>query len=407
MKNDERLRMLNMGHYYHVKGGSDRCMIELGRMLEADGHTVIPFASQHPKNQESRWSAYFPAGVDTQNANLADVPRFLYSVEARDNLKRLIHEASPIDIAHLHIYYGQLTASILDPLKEAGIPVVQSLHEYKLTCPVYTHISQGEICEACGGSQFWKALPRRCNQGSLSRTLASVAEAYVSRLLGDVRKVDHFIAVSDFLRRKMIEHEVVAPDDITTVHNFVRPEAFTPSDQQGEYLLYFGRIAPVKGLRTLIKAAAPLQEVPLYIVGDGPQQTELQRWVEDNGWSHIHFLGFQSGQRLHDLIRGSITTVLPSEWYENCPMSVLEALALGRPVVGSRIGGIPELIEEHKDGLLFPAGQVEALREKLEWMVDHPVRAVEMGRTGRKKVEDRFGPETHCTKIKSLYKNIL
>jgi glycosyltransferase involved in cell wall biosynthesis len=382
-------------------------MIELSNLLEAGGNTVVPFASQHPKNRASKWSAYFPEGVDTQNAGIGDVPRFLYSPEARHKLEQLIREASPIDIAHLHIYYGQLTASILAPLKEAGIPIVQSLHEYKLTCPVYTHISQGEICEACGGTQFWKALPRRCNQGSLPRTLASVAEAYASRLLGDVRKVDHFIAVSDFLRRKMIEHEVVEPNNITTVHNFVRPEAFVPSEQQGEYLLYFGRIAPVKGLETLIESAAPLDEVPLYIVGEGEQRKELQKWVEDNDWSHIHFLGFQSGQKLHDLIRGSITTIIPSEWYENCPMTVLETIALGRPVVGSRIGGIPELIEEGKDGLLFPPGNVEALRERLEWMIDHPMQAVKMGKAGRAKVEDRFGPEAHYTQIQSVYDGVL
>lgn len=378
-------------------------MIELSNLLEAGGHTVIPFASQHPKNRASEWSTYFPEGVDTQNAGIGDVPRFLYSSEARHKLGQLIREASPIDIAHLHIYYGQLTASILAPLKEAGIPIVQSLHEYKLTCPVYTHISQGKICEACGGTQFWKALPRRCNQGSLPRTLASVAEAYVSRLLGDARKVDHFIAVSDFLRRKMIEHEVVEPDNITTVHNFVRPEAFVPGKQQGKYLLYFGRIAPVKGLETLIEAAVLLDEVPFYIVGEGEQRKELQKWVEDNDWSHIHFLGFQSGQKLHDLIRGSITTILPSEWYENCPMSVLETFALGRPVVGSRIGGIPELIEEGKDGLLFPPGNVEALRERLEWMIDHPMQAVKMGKAGRAKVENRFGPEVHYTKMLDIY----
>ncbi|MFB6230932.1 MAG: glycosyltransferase family 4 protein [Salinibacter sp.] len=401
------MRILNAGHHYHVQGGSDRCMLRLGELLEAQGHTVVPFASQHPDNRPSRWDGYFPTGVDTRDPSLSDAAHFVYSPEARRQMARLLKDGGPFDLALLHIYYGQLTASILKPLDEAGVPIVQTLHEYKLTCPVHSHLSQGEICEACAGHAFWRALPRRCNEGSLARTALSVLEASVSRALGDAHRIDHFIAVSDFLRDKMIEHDVAGPDDITTVHNFVDPDRFEPSTQEGKHVLYFGRIAPEKGLRTLIDAVAPLTDLPVRIAGTGEQREALEAEVARRGLDHIEFVGFQNGEELWDLVRRSICTVLPSEVYENCPMAVLESLACARPVIGADIGGIPELIDDSVDGRLFPSGDVEALREALVWMQTHRGEAVAMGRQGRKKVEEHFSPEHHYRQVQDVYSEVV
>lgn len=401
------MRILNAGHHHHVQGGSDRAMLRLGELLEARGHTVVPFASQHPNNRPSKWDEYFPPGVDTQAPSPSDAARFVYSPEARREMRRLLEDGGPFDLAHLHIYYGQLTASILKPLVEAEVPLVQTLHEYKLTCPVHSHRSQGEICEACAGHAFWRALPRRCNEGSLARTALSVLEASVSRALGDAHHIDHFIAVSDFLRDKMIEHDVIAPDDITTVHNFVDPDRFDPSRRRGEHVLYFGRIAPEKGLRTLIDAAAPLTDLPVRIAGTGEQREALEADVARRGLDHFEFVGFRNGADLWDLVRGSICTLLPSEWYENCPMAVLESLACARPVIGADIGGIPELVDDSVDGRLFPSGDVEALREALVWMQEHRDEAMEMGRRGREKIEERFSPEQHYRQVREVYAEVL
>lgn len=399
------MRILNTGHYYHVKGGSDRCMIRLGELLEDRGHEVVPFATRHEDNRPTRWSSFFPKGVNTTDPTPADAARFVYSPEARQCMKDLLDAAGPFDLAHLHIYYGQLTASILKPLVQAEIPIVQSLHEYKLTCPVYSHLSQGEICEACEGRAFWKALPRRCNQSSLARTALSVLEAYVSRALGDTTHVDHFVAVSNFMRDKMIDHEVVEPEDITTVHNFIDASRFDASTRTGNHFLYFGRISDEKGLDTLIQAVAPL-DVPLVIAGTGPQKADLEAEVEKRGLDHIHFVGFKDGDDLWKLVRGSICTVLPSEWYENCPMSVLESLASARPVVGADIGGIPELIRDGVDGRLVPSGDAAALRQALHWMGENRDRAVEMGRRGREKVQNHFSPEQHRRQMFDVYQTI-
>ena len=397
--------ILNVSQNHYIRGGSDRYFFTLAEMLKKHGHRVIPFTAASDENDPSEWERYFPRGADFERPGIGDLFRFLYSHDALKAIRRLLNDTD-IDLAHFHIYYGKLTASILGVLKEAGIPLIQTLHEYKLTCPVYSHLSNDEICEACAGKHFWRALPKRCNRGSLARTALSVTEAYVSKMLGAVEKFDHFISVSHFLRKKMISHGI-PEDKISTVHNFVDVSDIAPNFSVGEYVLYFGRVHRSKGILTLIKAAAPLKQVPLYIVGDGEAMPEVQQIIEQNGSDHIRLLGFKQGEELRALILNSICTVLPSEWYENCPMSVLESYAYGKPVIGADIGGIPELIVDDVDGFLVPSGGQEALRERLLWMSEHRNEAVEMGRVGRRKMETEFNADVHYEKIMNIYRQFL
>lgn len=397
--------ILNVSQNHYIRGGSDRYFFTLAEMLKKHGHQVIPFTAVSPKNEPSEWERYFPRGADFERPGVGDLLRFLYSRYAAKSIRQLLNDTK-IDLAHFHIYYGKLTASILGELKGAGIPLIQTLHEYKLTCPVYSHLSNDEICEACAGKHFWRALPKRCNRGSIARTTLSVTEAYVSKMLGAVEKFDHFISVSHFLRKKMISHGI-AKNKISTVHNFVDVSDITPNFSVGEYVLYFGRVHQSKGILTLIKAAASLKQVPLYIVGDGEAMPEVQRIIEQNESEHIHLLGFKQGDELRELILNSICTVLPSEWYENCPMSVLESYAYGKPVIGADIGGIPELIQDGVDGFLVPSGEQDALRERLLWMAEHKNDAVEMGRIGRQKMETEFNADIHYESIMNVYQRFL
>ncbi|MDP6528380.1 MAG: glycosyltransferase family 4 protein [Gemmatimonadota bacterium] len=398
--------VLNAGHYYHVRGGSDRYMVSLGELLESKGHTVVPFAVRDPENRESPWTDRFPDPVDVQNGGLRDAAQFLYSRPAERALRSILSD-TPVDVAHLHIYYGQLTTSILRPLRERGIPIVQTLHDYKLACPVYTMVAGDRICEACRGKSFLPALPRRCNRGSLARTLVSVAESYVSRLKGRCHELDHFIAPSDFMRRKMIELDLVDPDRITAIPHHVDLPPREESPAPGKHILYFGRIESVKGVRTLIEAAGPLRECRLVIAGRGGGKAEMESLVERQGWDHIRFVGFQSGEDLERLIRESIATVLPSEWYENYPLAIMESHARSRPVIGAIIGGIPEMIDDGTDGFLFPPGDVEALRDALERATGDLSAAVRMGEAGRRRAEERYDADLHYDRILEVYRRVL
>lgn len=393
--------VLNAGQNYRITGGSDRYMLALGGLLESRGHQVVPFAAAHPDNLPTPWQPYFPPQVDFVRPSARDLLRYVYSASAADAMRRLLGSVK-VDVAHLHIYYGQLTAAILRPLREAGVPVVQTLHEYKLVCPTYALQAHGRPCQACEGRHFWRAVQQRCNRGSLARSALSAVEAYVSRALGALDGVQHFIAVSDFLRNKVIELGVPA-HKVTRLHNFVSCAGVQPACEPGGYFLYLGRLERNKGIFTLLDAVAPLTEMPLVIAGDGSERAALAVAVEQRGLAHVRVVGFQRGQELEALVRGSICTVAPSEWYETFGLTLTESFVHGRPVVASAIGGMPEVVSDGTDGWLFPPGDVEALRERLRWMWAHRAEAVAMGHAGREKVETRFSPERHYEGLMSIY----
>ncbi|MBT8421960.1 MAG: glycosyltransferase, partial [Gammaproteobacteria bacterium] len=351
------------------------------------------------------YARYFPRTANSENPTPADAFRFIYSRSAHRNISQLLSEQQP-DIAHLHIYYGKLTASILPPLTDSGVPVVQTLHEYKLLCPVYTCVRDERICEDCGGKQFWKATAHRCNRGSLVRSLASSIESYTSNLLGNRDRIDHFIGVSHFMTEKM--RSIGIPEDkLSTVHNFVDTSRHEAARAEGDYLLYFGRLEATKGLFTLLEALRETPGLRCIIAGSGPALDSLRATAERYGLTNVEFPGFISGEKLHDLVRGSICTILPSEWYENCPMSVLESLALGRPVIGARIGGIPELINDGIDGLLVEPGNAAQLAAALCELGENPAAAARMGAAGREKVQREFSPDVHYAKIQAVYDRVL
>lgn len=396
------LRVLNIGQNYRVIGGADRYYFNLEKLLISRGHTVIPFAARHPENLPSSWDGYFPNALDFDNPSLLDVGSFFYSLDALKKIEKLIVESRP-DIAHLHIYYGKLTSSILGVIKRHNIPIVQTLHDYKTICPVYTLIRDSHSCELCSTGNYWRAIYYKCNRSSLARSIVSSSESYISYMLGAVRNIDRFISISDFQRKKLVSRGL--PDNrITTIHNFVSASSISGVVSScTEYFLYFGRIEKEKGIYTLVDAAARIKEFPLIIAGTGKDAEGLNDRIRELNAKHIYFVGFKSGDELQKLIDDALCVVVPSEWYEPFGLVLLEAQARGKAIIASRIGAIPEIIQDGTNGLLYEPSNVDSLEASMRYALSDRKRMIDMGLQGHALVQKSFSDEAHYQSLMNVY----
>lgn len=406
------MKILAVNKFYYVHGGSDRYFFELNELCRRAGHLVVPFAMQHPRNLPTPYKHYFVSQVNYwSKSSLLDkikaASRILYSMEARRKIRLLIEDEKP-DIVHLHLIYHQISPSILPVIKEYGLPVIQTLHDYKPICPTYNMIAQGKTCERCKGKRFYHAVLQRCSHGSLVLSALNAIEMYLHYALGWYDLPDIYITPSDFMRRKMIEFGM-SPQKLVHIPNFIDINKYAWTTTSDDTLIYAGRLVRVKGIETLIQAMARIQSIgiKLVIVGDGPQRTELESLKSRLNLHNVEFCGYQSGAALRALMANAMFSVLPSEWYENCPMSVLESMAMGKPVIGARIGGIPELIDHEIDGLLFEPGNATDLADKIKLLATNPALRQEMGNRARQKMANQYDAQHHYEAILDVYRQVM
>jgi len=403
-------RLLSINNYHYRRGGAEAVYFDHDQLFRELGWDTAFFSMQHDKNVASEWSAYFvdeiELGRDYGLLNkLAMAPKIIYSLEARRKLGDLLECFLP-DIAHVHSVYHHISPAVLPLLRDRGVPVVLTAHDLKLLCPAYTMLSQGAVCEACRPNRVWNVAKRRCIKGSLPLSALIGIESAVHRLL-DIygRHVDRVVAPSRFYRDKFIEWGW-PEQQVTYIPNYVQVGEFAPRFVAGDYFLYFGRLVRDKGVQTLITAAAEAS-VPLKIAGTGPHADEFKQLAAALN-AEIEFLGFCAGDALHTLIRDARAVVLPSEWYENAPISVLEAYALGTPVLGADIGGIPEMLEPDVTGWLFPSGDAGVLAERLRAVAALPAEHLEAsGRAARARVELHYTPTVYSEAMQALYAELL
>jgi glycosyltransferase involved in cell wall biosynthesis len=401
--------LLSVNNYYYRRGGAETVYLEQNRLFQESGWNVVPFSMQHPKNQDTSWSRYFVDEIEFGQSysfrqKLARLPKVIYSREARRKLALLIDDTRP-DICHAHNIYHHISPSILGLLKQREIPVVLTLHDLKIACPAYSMLASDGICERCRGGRLHNVVIHRCLKGSVLLSSIAMVEALLHRLIGSYDQcVSRFVVPSRFYIEKLCEWGW-SKSRFAHVPNFVNADRYVPRYETGNAFMYFGRISREKGLKTLIRAAAAVH-APVVLVGDGPQIREL-RALADELRADISFLGYLSGEPLHSAIRSARAVVLPSEWYENAPLTVLEAYALGKPIIGARIGGIPELVREDETGLGFVSGDVASLSEALVNFLNRPNAAVaEMGRCARRWVEGEFTATRYRDRIVAIYSEL-
>lgn len=409
------MKILMVHKFYFIEGGGERYMFNLSSLLQRHGDEIIPFAMQHPRNYATPYDRYFvsyfePDGV-LGKLNLINgiksAARVIYNVEARRSIERLISATRP-DIAHVHGVYHHLSPSVLFSLKKFGLPVVFTLHEYKILCPSYLFLDRfGRICERCAGAHFWHPLTQRCLKNSFAVSALISAEAYVHRFLKTYhRNVDLYLSPSKFLRGKMIEYGF-PEEKIVWLPYTIPIQEYEPAYTHGRYFTYVGRLSREKGIELLVRAMREVKGADLHVCGTGRLADSLEKYVREHRMSNVHFRGYLSGEELRSVIRGGMFTVVPSVVYDNSPLAIYESFALGKPVIGARIGGIPELIDEGVDGMLFEANDSAGLTRAIDTMVSKSDALAEMGRAARKKAETLFAPESHQRQISKIYNSLL
>jgi len=398
--------LLSINNYHYRRGGSDVVYLDHAALMEELGWSNGFFSMHHPQNVESPWSKYFIDELEFGHAysplqKLVMASKVVYSLEAQRKLKRLLHDF-PADVAHLHCIYHHLSPSIIPTLRDAGVPVVMTAHDLKIACPAYKMLNDSGICERCKGGNLLNVVKHRCVRGSLGASAIVLVESTVHRWLNTYQgKLDRVVVPSRFFMEKFIEWGWPR-EKFVHIPNYVDATRFEPGYNSEDYFLYFGRLAPEKGVATLMRAAKAAR-VKLKIVGSGPLEADLHA-LQGELQGNIEFLGYRSGADLHSLIRDARSMVLPSEWYENAPMSVLESYALGTPVIGARIGGIPEMMNEGETGWSFESGSVDQLTTLLAKLAAAPVSELEQaGRAARDFVTQKFNRADYVQATLAMY----
>jgi glycosyltransferase involved in cell wall biosynthesis len=401
-------QLLSINNYYYLRGGSEAVYFEHNRLFEDAGWEVVPFSMQNALNQPSEWSEHFINQTDgaarSPMAKLSRAVGAIYSTEAARRIRGLIALTRP-NVAHAHNIYHHLSPSVLVELHRQAIPVVLTLHDLKLVCPAYKMHTQGAVCERCRSGALRNVVKNRCIKNSTAMSALVWLESTVHKALDlYMSTVTRFVVPSRFFLQKFAEWGV---DTGRFVHipNSVDVEAMTAEGTPGDAFVYLGRLVPEKGVATLIRAAA-LARVRLRIIGTGSEEQALRQLAAELG-GDVEFTGYLTGSALRAAISSARAVVIPSEWYENAPISVMEASALGRPVIGANIGGIPELIRPGETGFIFTSGSVDSLVDVLTSVQRLPVSATQrMGSAGREWMRAEFSPTAYRDRMLALYGQI-
>ena len=404
------MKILMVNKFLYPNGGSETYLFETGRQLQKMGHEVQYFGMEHEGRIVGNHVESYTFSMDFHSGKLAKLTypfRIIYSTEARRKIRRVLDDFQP-NVVHLNNFNFQLTPSVLMEIekyrKQTGhaVRVLYTAHDYQLICP--NHMMRipgtGENCERCLERGFWQCAAHRCIHNSRIRSILGSMEGDLYRRLGTYRHLDCLICPSRFMKEKL-DHNPLFRGKTIVMHNFVgsiEEAARVPGrrTEKKEYVLYFGRFAQEKGIRTLLNACRTLPEIPFIFAGSGPLEAEV------NGVENVENMGFQTGDALKQLIAEAAFSIYPSEWYENCPFSVMESISYGTPVIGADIGGIPELVVQGRTGELFASGDVDELCNKIWKLWNNRQLLSEYTENCQKKSFDTV--EEYCEKLLRLYR---
>lgn len=421
------MKILLVNKFHYRKGGAETYYLTVGSELERMGHEVAYFSMKHPNNLPCKWDRYFVAqreynDVKNPLSAVRDGIALIYSPEAKRNFQALCEEFRP-DVVHLNNVHRQITLSILDApyLKEHHVPVFYTAHDYVTICPGYLMLDgEGRVCDAClEDGKYRHCIENRCVKGSRAKSALAALEASFNRAHRSNERIDRVIAPSSFMRSKLIEGgwpegKVVALQNFADDAILARASgvAGDVTDRESPYLLFFGRLSAEKGVDVLLRAfdaAAPSlpRDMRLIVVGDGPDAAEFRELAASlDSASRIEFAGYQTGDALQTYVERASLAIASSRCRENMPYSIVEAFAAGTPVVGTRIGGIPELVADGVTGFVCDPGDVATMADAMvrgaEAFLDAPVY-VRMQESCRAYVRENCSRDKFMDQLVELY----
>ena len=402
------MKILMVNKFHYLKGGSEKYYFELAELLKEKGHEVAFFSMENDKNIKTECREYFVPQVDLNSNNKLKALDIIYSKENKKQMEKALDDFKP-DIVHLNNFQRQLSASIVEPIKKRNIPIVFTAHDIEAICPNKTMLdAENNICEKCLRGKYYNCIKKTCIKNSkLKSILGAIETQYYRTKKIYTEKIDYIITPSEFYRQKFIE-DGINPEKIQAIHNFIDTENFNFTNEDEGYGLYFGRISIEKGVINLIKAFANTKQGKLYIAGEGPEKEIIEKLIkEKNVENRVKMLGFLNKEQVLEAIRKCRFAVLPSIWRDNCPYSVLETMAIGKPVIGSNMGGIPELVKNEETGLVFNSSNIDELTEKMDRLFDNPDLAQKLGNKAKELANKIYTKDYYYEEIIKIYERLV
>ena len=402
------MKILMVNKFHYLKGGSEKYYFELAELLKENGHEVAFFSMKDEKNIKTDCKEYFVEPIDLNTGSKLKALDVIYSKENKKKMEEALDEFKP-DLVHLNNFQRQLSASIIDPIKSRNIPIVFTAHDVQAICPAITMMDNDKnICEKCMKGKYLNCIKKKCNKGSTLKSIVGALEGYYYRTKNIyTKKIDFIITPSEFYREKMIE-DGIPENKIKALHNFVELKDYDLKVSDEGYALYFGRLSKEKGILNLINAFTKLKEGKLYIAGEGPEKETIEKIIKENNLEdRIKLLGFLNADQMKDTIRKCKFVIVPSIWYENCPYSVMETLAIGKPVIGADIGGIPELVINDRSGLTYKYDDIEDLSNKMKKLFKNEELVKEFGTNAKKQANELYGKDVYYKNIINIYEKLV
>jgi glycosyltransferase involved in cell wall biosynthesis len=404
------MKIIQINNYHYRRGGADVVYLNTGEILQKHGHEVIYFSQKNQKNIDSYNPKDFVNIKDFLSLSwfrkITNIARFFFSFEAMNKISHVIKKERP-DIAHIHLYKGVLTPSILIPLKKHNVPVVITVHDFQLLCPHYTFLDgKNRICESCLNGSSFNCVIKKCNHNNYFYSLISFLEFNFNKYILPARiYFSRLIFVSRYSLLKHSEYPGIK-DKSVYLYNF-SPfiNSISPNQRKGVYVLFYGRLVAEKGVRTLLKAwLCKKRGMKLIMVGDGPMKNVCCQIISLASANSVEMIGFRQGSELNELINNSSFIVVPSENYENNPLTVIEAYSFGKPVIGTRTGGIAEIVIENSTGYLFnmyDSNELSTIFDKVETISETDYQ--ELSRNSRSFCEKNFSEDNHFRQLMNIY----